>query len=118
MVKVAYVQGVVKPKPAVIDNTALVTEFREKGGRILHIPSDRPVWLGGKVRRGLTAAFIVKSGRIEIATGVQHRSDDFTKKVGTKTAIEHFNEGKTIHLPLRGKTVNFSELANALTWLR
>jgi hypothetical protein len=116
MVKVAYVQGVVKDKPEPIDNTALVEAFRAKGGRLLHIPADKA--LNGRKRRGLTAAFIIKSGRIEIATGVQHRSDDFTKKVGTKTAIEHFNAGKTIHLPLRGKTVNFDDLASALTWLR
>jgi hypothetical protein len=115
MPKVVYIP-VAKPKPEPIDNTALVEAFRAEGGRILHIPSERSH--GGRVYRGLTAAFKIKSGRIEIATGVQHRNDEFTKKVGTRTAIEHFNAGKTIHLPLRGKTIDFYDLKAALTWLR
>jgi hypothetical protein len=36
---------------------------------------------------------------IEVATALTHRRDRFTRKVGTKTAIEHFLAGKTIILP-------------------
>lgn len=90
-----------------IDNTELVKEFRAKGGRILHI---RP---GHGNTRGLTVAYVVKGGRIEMATGCQHRNDDFTKKMGTKTSIEHFNAGKTVHLPVSdGRDFN----TNTLKW--
>jgi hypothetical protein len=81
-----------KPKPEPIDNTQLVKDFRSMGGRILHC---HPAFK----RRGITFAFVQKGSRIEVATAVQHRSDDFTKKIGTKVAIEHFNKGKTIFLP-------------------
>lgn len=87
-------------KPEPINNTELVAAFREEGGSILHI---RPREYANLRTRGLTVAFKLKSGRVELATAVQHRADDFTKKVGTKTAIEHFHAGKTVTLPLRGE---------------
>lgn len=76
-----------------INNTELVNQFRAEGGNILHI---RPDDFGS---RGLTIAYKLKSSRVEIATAVQHRNDAFTKKVGTKVAIEHFLAGKTVTLP-------------------
>lgn len=82
-----------------IDNTKLVEDFRLKGGKILHVHSDMPDG------RGMTLAFIAKSGRVEVATSVQHRNDSFTKKIGTKLAIEHFIAGKTINLPIIGRKV-------------
>jgi len=85
-------------KPAPIDNSELVKKFREEGGQIIHIRPHR--YVSGRVSRGVTVAFRVKKSRVEIATAVQHRDDDFTKKIGTKTAIEHFNAGKTIFLPI------------------
>lgn len=83
-----------EPKPEPIDNTELVEQFRAEGGRIYHA---LPYHSG---RRGVTFAFKVKGGRVEFATAVQHRNDTFTKKIGTKTAIEHFHAGKTVFLPL------------------
>lgn len=90
-------------KPVPIDNTELVREFRNRGGCLLHVRPERIY--GGGWTRGMTVAFMQKSGRIELATSVSHRSDSFTKKIGTKTAIEHFNAGKTIFFPIRGKKV-------------
>lgn len=81
-------------KPEPINNTDRVLAFRADGGQILH---RRPMFGS----RGMTMAFKLKKGRVEIATAVQHRADDFTKKVGTKTAIGHFQDGKTVMLPLR-----------------
>lgn len=87
-----------EPKPDPIDNTELVEQFRAEGGRIFHaLPYNSG-------RRGVTFAFKLKGGRIEFATAVQHRNDTFTKKIGTKTAIEHFHAGRTVFLPL-GKMV-------------
>lgn len=77
-----------------IDNTELVETFRAEGGRLYHA---RPF---GSGRRGVTFAFKIKGSRIEFATAVQHRNDTFTKKVGTRTAIEHFHAGKTVFMPL------------------
>lgn len=82
-----------------IDNTELVETFRSEGGKLFHA---RPFGTG---RRGITFAYKVKGSRIEFATAVQHRNDTFTKKVGTKTAIEHFHEGKTVVLPLGRKAL-------------
>lgn len=86
-------------KPDPIDNTALVTDFRAKGGLVVHIRPKRNPYTG-KWKRGGTFAFITKGSRMEVSSALQHSADSFSKKVGTKTAIEHFNAGKTIHLPL------------------
>lgn len=88
----------VKPKAEPIDNTELVLGFRAEGGGVLHI---RPCkHRDGKWTRGLTAAFKIKGRRVEIATALTHHSDCFTKKMGTKLAIEHFRAGKTVFLPV------------------
>lgn len=91
-------EKVTKTSREVINNSALVEEFRLRGGRIYHI---LPVYdnFSKKWSRGITIAYIRKNGRIEVATSLQHKSDCFTKKMGTRTAITHFNEGKTIFLP-------------------
>ncbi len=84
-----------KIRPEPINNTELVTEFGTEGGRILHIrPSDG--------NRGMTFAYKRKGGRVTFSTSVQHRHDEFTKKMGTKLAIEHFHDGKTVSLPISG----------------
>ena len=77
-----------------IDNTEAVKAFRDNGGRILHLrPSDT-------YNRGVTIAFIHKGNRVTFSTAVQHTNDTFTKRIGTKTALDHFNEGKTVTFPL------------------
>lgn len=89
----------VQPKPEPIDNTELVTQFRAEGGGILHI-RPKQAFMSMKPTRGVTLAFKIKGKRVEVASALQHRSDCFSKKVGTKTAIEHFQKGKTLVLPL------------------
>lgn len=95
-------------KPPRFDNKDLVTQFRAGGGQILHI---RPQRAGLRAirktgwTRGMTIVFIQRTGRIEVATSIAHRHDSFTKKTGTKMAIEHFLAGKTIFFPVRGKHV-------------
>lgn len=83
-----------KEKPAPINNTELVEEFRQEGGRIVHFRDDGQ-------QRGTTFAYRLKGKRVEIATALTHTVDTFTKKVGTKVAIEHFRAGKTVFLPVR-----------------
>lgn len=99
-----------KEKPEPVNNTELVTAFRAQGGGILHI---RPGKFGDRTSRGLTFAFIVKGSRMQIATAVQHRNDSFTKKLGTKTAIEHFLAGQTVHLPINKHDTPHRALTNA-----
>jgi hypothetical protein len=91
-------------KPDPINNTEIIADFKAMGGRVMHFRPDRFYNV-----RGMTIAFIQKSGRIEVATAVQHRADDFTKKVGTKTAIEHFFAGKTVTIPLRRSSRSSSD---------
>lgn len=81
------------PKRPHINNAELVEEFRGLGGRLLHVRPN--TW-----RRGVTFAYIAKGRRVEVASALTHTNDGFEKKMGTKTAIEHFREGKTIHLPV------------------
>lgn len=87
-------EGQIPNETVEIDNTELVETFRSEGGRLYHA---RPY---GSGRRGVTFAFKIKGSRVEFATAVQHRNDTFTKKIGTKTAIDHFHAGKTVLLPL------------------
>ena len=82
-----------------INNTDLVNAFRAGGGRIIHFLPYR-IGFGGRMTRGMTFAYERKNGRIEFATAVQHRNDTFSKKAGTKTAIEHFLAGKTVVFPV------------------
>lgn len=101
------------PKPEPIDNTDAVAAFRAEGGHIVH---QLPVRLGnGSWTRGVTFAFKLKGGRVQIATAVQHRADVFTKKIGTKTALEHFYDGQVITLPTSVNKV--SHLATRMGWL-
>lgn len=88
------------PKPVAIDNTELVSEFRGLGGSVFHVPAGR------FRKKGVTFAYIARNNRMEVSTALQHTNDAFARKVGTKTAIEHFREGKTVHLPLNGDRRN------------
>lgn len=91
-----------------INNTKLVDEFKAIGGKILHF--------NGK-RRSMTVAFIPKNGRVEIATAITHRNDTFTKKIGTKLAIENFHEGKIINLPFCSRRHITRDLQTSLNFL-
>jgi hypothetical protein len=82
-----------KVEKPVINNTELITRFRAEGGGVFHVrpTAARP--------RGMSVAYKDKGTRIEFATSVQHGADAFTKKIGTKVAIEHFDAGKTVTVP-------------------
>lgn len=106
----------VKPPVERPNNEERVRAFRASGGNILHI-RPRRFAVTGRVTRGLTVAFVIRSGRIEVATAVQHRTDCFSKKIGTKTAIEHFLSGKTVSLPLRPGNHTTEDFKQAFSWL-
>lgn len=73
-----------------INNTKEVAAFVASGGRIRHARYDR-----------ITFAFRKKKGRlVEVAFANCNPSDDFVKKLGTKLALERFNEGNTVLLPV------------------
>jgi len=95
--QVATSTGVVvfepKAKPDPINNTDLITRFRAEGGGIFHVRPE------GDRKRGITVAYKDKGSRIEFSTSVQHRADTFSKKIGTKLAIEHFDGGHTVVVP-------------------
>lgn len=82
-----------------IDNTEAVQAFSNEEGRILHVRPECG-------RRGVTFAYKRKGGRVTFATSVQHRHDAFTKKIGTKLALEHFRNGQVVSLPISGKDAN------------
>ncbi len=97
-------------KPTPINNTELVESFRDEGGKIVHLREQGTL-------RGVTFAYKLKGKRIELATAVTHTVDTFTKKVGTKTAIEHFRAGSVIVLPVRNpKNIN-NALRNMVRFL-
>lgn len=83
-----------------VNNTELVEQFRASGGHILHIRPKKPNKHRAYPTRGMTAAFVVKGARITLATSLAHPNDDFCKKDGTKTAIEHFLDGRVVTLPI------------------
>jgi hypothetical protein len=85
---------VVEPKPK-INNTEIVTALRADGGGIVHC---RP---SSKSDKGFTTAYIRKGRRLIVTTAVQHSADTFSKKVGTKVAIERLRAGNCIVLPLK-----------------
>lgn len=97
-----------KPVKQHIDNTELVTRFRAEGGGLFHIRPRR------HEDRGMTVAFKLKNSRLTFSTAVQHRSDSFTKKIGTKTAIEHFDAGQTVTIPITKRQT--SELIEMLSY--
>jgi hypothetical protein len=100
--------------PERIDNTDLVAGFKAQGGRILHVP-PLPNVAGRPKNRGVTFAFRLLKNRIEFATAVQHRNDDFTRKIGAKTAIEHFNNGQTVFFPIQ-RQKSLSDVMRELRW--
>ena len=113
-VKTIEIQGqpveieVKEPKPH-IDNTELVKAFSGIGGRVVH-------FLPSRSRRGLTVAYIRKGNRVMISTAVQHPNDPFEKKVGTRTAIEHFYGGQTVVLPLKSRHENIVDIIEFGLW--
>lgn len=111
-----------------IDNTSLL---HESGLRIIHFPPDMTRREGSAARKGFTVAYRPhddKSGGktvVEISTSLCKRGDTFSKKMGTKTAVENFLKGKTIFVPLNrytgtdkeGKTYFKRNIVSDLTML-
>lgn len=94
-------------KKVTINNTELVEAFRAEGGKILHV---RPT----PYHRGVTFAYEHQGGRLTFSTAVQHVSDTFTKKEGTRLAIERFSMGQCVTLPVKGKS---SDINGILRWI-
>jgi hypothetical protein len=68
------------------------------GLKVMHI---RPNAHTG--HRGMTIAYRQqhrKASVVEIATALVHPSDTFTKKIGTRLAVESFVAGQTVLLPV------------------
>jgi hypothetical protein len=88
-----------KPTREKINNTELLAET---GVSIYHVHPDNPLGIAGKIygNNGMTVAFKRHYRVLEIATAVCSRGDTFNKKEGTRTAVKHFQEGKTILVPL------------------
>lgn len=81
-----------------IDNSDLL---KETGLRVIHLNPKMGSY-DGPNHNGMTIAFRVtgrNSNTIEIATAVNHPKDSFTKKIGTKLAVERFKSGRTVHVP-------------------
>lgn len=78
------------PKPARIDNSELLAST---GLRVIHIRS--------KGQHPVTVAYRQphRGHVIEIATAVCNPLDTFSRKIGTKTAVENFLAGRTINIP-------------------
>lgn len=55
---------------------------------------------------GMTVAYrkpFRGSNTLEIATAITHPKDTFTKRIGTRTAVEAFVSGRTIFVPITDK---------------
>lgn len=74
-----------------IDNTEAIADA---GVKIIHFSYGK--------EGGMTVAYRQngrKSRTIEIATAVTHPKDTFTKKIGTRLAVERFEAGETVFIP-------------------
>jgi hypothetical protein len=82
-----------EPTPTVEPNNGELLKLHEL--KIIHFrPTDN--------RNGMTIAFKQANRNvIEVATSIVHPFDTFTKKVGTRLAIEAFVGGRTAFLPIR-----------------
>ena len=80
-----------EPTPEIPPNGQLLEDNNLK---VMHFRPNR-------YHRGMTIAFRAKNrNTIEIATAITHTVDTFAKKVGTRTAVEHFTAGNTTLLPI------------------
>lgn len=76
-----------------IDNTGLL---HDSGLRVIHIRPNRA--LGGK---GMTIAFEpTDKPVVKISTSLCKFGDTFCKKLGTKQAVENFQSGSFIRVPV------------------
>ena len=66
--------------------------------------------------RGMTVAYRQQNRNvIEIATSIVHTADTFTKKVGTRIAVEAFVAGRTTFLPIP-KHLKGTDLTHSLRY--
>lgn len=82
-----------------IDNTQLLADT---GLKIVHImPDDDEDRLKIGTRYGMTVAFRGSGNPvIEIATALRKEGDVFNRRIGTRTAVQNFLNGHTIHVPI------------------
>lgn len=89
--------GTLTPKRERINNTALLASA--PGVKVVHV---RPDGNSPRLRRkAMTVAFRQnhKGHNIEIATAIVNPDDAFSRKIGTKLAVENFLDGKTTTIP-------------------
>ena len=74
-----------------INNTQLLADT---GLRVIHrVPMETH-------GRGMTIAFRPTTKPVvEISTAILKNGDTFSKKMGTKTAVENFQKGRTVFVP-------------------
>lgn len=82
-----------------INNTELL---KETGLKIVHINNiEQNRHYESIVLRSMTIAYQqINRSHIKLATSVCHKSDEFSKKRGTKVAVENFKKGNTIIVPI------------------
>lgn len=85
-----------KPKKEHIDNSKLLAD---SGLKIVHINNNRGA---DTTFRAMTVAYEqINKSHLKISTAVTHRSDTFTKKLGTRVAIQNFEKGNVIVVPIQ-----------------
>jgi hypothetical protein len=84
-----------------IDNTQLL---KDTGLRIRHIRRNSREFPDSTATRDVTIAYRDGGDTIEIATAVVHPNDCFSRKMGTKLAVEGFQAGKVTRIP---KTIDY-----------
>lgn len=89
-----------------INNTAAL---KESGLTIVHM--NAPFMRDGKkLYRAMTVAYEqINKSHLKISTSVTHKADTFTKKVGTKIALENFKKGNTVVIPLASGNIEIAE---------
>jgi hypothetical protein len=92
--KAAAAQRAATPK---IDNTDALAN---SGLTVVHCNANA-IYGTGNGYRAITIAYEqINRSHLRISTAVTHRTDTFTKKVGTKTALANFAKGNTVVIPL------------------
>jgi hypothetical protein len=86
-------RDIVTAEPVIEDTRNNGELLKEHGLKVVHIRPDSDVFAG----RGMTVAYRdVNRNVIEIATAIVHTTDTFTKKIGTRIAVENFIAGRTV----------------------
>lgn len=77
-----------------IDNSRILADSN------LHVIHFGPKWQTNPGDRPFTVAFRATGDILEVATAITHPKDNFVRKVGTRLAVEKFNNRETILIPV------------------